>query len=735
MRPLFLALAFVAQTAAAASNFPPAIFPEQPVSAPVFTSPAGNQQTLAVASDGNIGFAVWLDQRSGHTDLYGSRIDANGVSLDPTGILIATGATGGTVIWNGSEFVVVSQRGSNDTFAFVTTEGAIVSRKTMTLLYMQIGATMGSGPDARILFIGIGRATIVDSKANIVMADIQLSAVPQPLIIAGAGENEFLILHLNLDAGSGSRLFADRLDRDGRLLGTVDSGVDFNIIGSTLALAGGSDGYLLVGRGAYEREVLAAHLDHNGVLTTLRTFAAYDVWMRVLTVPKAKPALLRDGDHYEVTWTISDENGDAHTWRVTEPAAGPQGTPTRIFDWTGSGYGTTIAKIASQPVIITDALRSGVSTSIDPVVTASGPAHPVLSSSATLQSLLQVATSGNGYAVIWNEFGPDGSTHLYLRRFQAASSAEPVEVASNATGRAVKARIAASGDVYVIAWSMSDTTYESANYVVRRMSATTGEWLDDEAVPLAAAYELVFGSSNGGVLAAYTIGCSSRRCLRTRPISTDAGAAILFPEAIPTSSAAYELSIASNGHDYLIAWNENVCIFPCDVPFPSRVLAVRVGNDGRALDSKPIVIDDIDSFSHYPSIAWTGSSYAVVWHAGSQTSGRHVSASGVVDAIRKVSAPHSAHLIVAGNRLLLIYTEQNGDAVTTSGLAVDSQSLTATGDPMLLVANQPTSPTVSAATLSNGVVLAYDRIDPTSGNATRVFTRIYGEAVRRRAAR
>src|SRR3954470_4731406 len=155
MRPLFFALAFAAQIAAA-SNFPAAISPEQPISEPVFAPAAGNQQTLAVASNGTIGFAVWFDQRGGHTDLYGSRIDANGVSLDPTGILIATGVTGGTIIWNGSEFVAVSQRGSDDTFTFVTPEGAIVDRKTITLLYMQVAATMGSGPEARILFVGFG---------------------------------------------------------------------------------------------------------------------------------------------------------------------------------------------------------------------------------------------------------------------------------------------------------------------------------------------------------------------------------------------------------------------------------------------------------------------------------------------------------------------------------------------------------------------------------------------------
>ena len=314
MHSLFLALAVVAQIAAAA-NFPDPISSEQPVSAPIFTSPGGNQQTLAIASNGTIGFAVWFDQRSGHTDLYGSRIDANGVSLDPAGILISTSVTGGTVIWNGSQFVVVSQRGSDDQFIFVTTDGVIVDRKMITQLYMQIAATMGSGPDARILFVGFGMATIVDSHANVVMANIHL-AMPasQSLAVAGAGTNEFLILHTNLVPGR--HLFADRLDRDGNLLGTIDTGVDLNVIGSTLALAGGDDDYLLVGRGPYEREVLSAHLDRNGMLTSYRSFVAYDASMRVPGNPSARPAVLRDGDHYEVTWTTSEADGEAHTWRV-----------------------------------------------------------------------------------------------------------------------------------------------------------------------------------------------------------------------------------------------------------------------------------------------------------------------------------------------------------------------------------------------------------------------------------
>jgi hypothetical protein len=71
MRRLFLVLAFLAQIAAA-SSFPAATSPEQPVSPVVFTAPAGDQQTLGIASDGNIGFVVWVDHRRNANDVYGS---------------------------------------------------------------------------------------------------------------------------------------------------------------------------------------------------------------------------------------------------------------------------------------------------------------------------------------------------------------------------------------------------------------------------------------------------------------------------------------------------------------------------------------------------------------------------------------------------------------------------------------------------------------------------------------
>jgi hypothetical protein len=736
MRPLFLVLAFVAQTAAAA-NFPPAAVPEQPVSGRAFGPAAGNQQTLAMASDGNIGFVVWIDQRRGTTDLYGSRIDANGVSMDPLGILIAPGATSGTVIWNSRQFMVVSERGSEKTFSFLI-DGDITGRRTLTLPFSSVAATMGSGLDARILFIALNTATIVDSDANIV-ASVQL-AMPssQSFAVAGAGEDQFLILHPNLSTSR--ELFADRIDRDGNFLGTADTGLDLNVIGATLALAGGSDGYLLAGRGSAERELLIAHLNVNGVVTSQRTLLPFESGLRVSLVPAEKVAVLRDEDQYQVAWTTSEPTRDAHTWLVTEPAIGNgQSEREPILDWFGNGYGVTLGKIADHTFVVTDALRIGVSTNIDAVTTRLGsPGHFELASTATQQTTPQVAITGSGYAVLWNEFGPDGSAHLYLRRFVGSSSSDIIQIASNVDGHAITARITAARGTYVIAWTTSQNVSGTASYLVRRMSAATGQWLDPDPVPLTSAFEVMLASNGDSVLATYTVECSFR-CLRSRGIAADTAATFRGAETvIPGTNAADELSMSSDGHDFLLAWNDNLCTVLCDASFPTRLLALRLDADGRALDPNVIVIEQQQSSpSHNPSAAWIGNSYALAWAGADAIRGRHVSSSGVTDAIRNVfprpSQVRSPFLVAHGNDLFLLFTSQTGDAVSSSAVALDPQTLSATGDASPVVSDQPVNGAISAAALPNGIAIAYERIDTGGGNVGRVFTRIYGEPSRHRA--
>ncbi len=99
-------------------------------------STASNSQTVpAVASNGVISLAVWQDYRNGGaSDIYGSRVAANGVILDPMGRAIST-ATGNqerpVALSDGRDFLVVWQDKRGGTYydiygARVTDGGAVL---------------------------------------------------------------------------------------------------------------------------------------------------------------------------------------------------------------------------------------------------------------------------------------------------------------------------------------------------------------------------------------------------------------------------------------------------------------------------------------------------------------------------------------------------------------------------------------------------------------------------------
>ncbi|MBI1177956.1 hypothetical protein GC207_11035 [bacterium] len=74
---------------------------------------SNSQETPAIASNGSIYLAVWRDYRNDSLgDIYGSRIASNGTVLDPSGIAICTAANyqqAPRVASNGSDFLVVWQ--------------------------------------------------------------------------------------------------------------------------------------------------------------------------------------------------------------------------------------------------------------------------------------------------------------------------------------------------------------------------------------------------------------------------------------------------------------------------------------------------------------------------------------------------------------------------------------------------------------------------------------------------
>jgi len=90
----------------------PMVGPEVPASAP---SPVPAERVssfaVAVASNGSMAMAVWVEQRAASYEIFAARFDAAGNVLDPYSIQVTTGSGVETasprVVWNGAEFVVV----------------------------------------------------------------------------------------------------------------------------------------------------------------------------------------------------------------------------------------------------------------------------------------------------------------------------------------------------------------------------------------------------------------------------------------------------------------------------------------------------------------------------------------------------------------------------------------------------------------------------------------------------
>lgn len=525
-----------------------------------------------------------------------------------------------------------------------------------------------------------------------------------------------------------------------------DSGLSLAELGTTTAIAGGSDGYLLVARGSTKQAVIAYHLGPTGLYTGVKeTLEPFDSTLRNGYALPAPANVVREGTRYVVVWTTSQANGNAYAAVAEVPASGGAPVVQRIGEWSGIGYGIVYASAGAQRLAISDRFRDGAATSIDPFVQTLGTSLDdassphLLASSATLQRAPQIAATAGNYAVTWNELGPDGAGHLYIRRFSLAGvplDSSAIEVAPINLPLPPVIRLAAGGTTYVVAWSAASFG-APVQFFLRRLSATTGAWLDATPVPVAVAYDLVLSSNGHDALAAYTVRDLG---LRTRPIALDPGPPLPSPEIVTNQFFVSQLAIATNGTDYLFAWIDPACPFWswCDVISAYDVLALRVRSDGTPLDSGPYVLES-KSYSGLPSVAWGNGRYVVGWmdtnfHLAQITPGGEVNRREISYSLGHSDGTAVQRVAASGGAVVLLARRMIAAGLTTwlEALIPDGDSAPA---PLTTLIDEAEADTVAAAPIPGGIALAYIHGDPDGGNAARVFSRSSASAARRRAAR
>jgi hypothetical protein len=726
----------------ACQSFAATIFsaPEQPVFDRLVLGGAANyQKTLGIASNGQIGLAIWLDDRRGNVpEVYGSRLDASGTPLDPLGILLPANAA--NVAWNGNAFVVAG----GGTLTFVGADGTILGQKSLGNGYSLI-ATSGSGAAIRMFFNTGNRGAITDGVGNVIASGIELwpsNLAGVYLRFAGGSNSDFLVFY----TWQGADYQVSRIDASGQRLSSSDSGIAFVAAPIVHVVAGDADGYLLAAMGPNNTGVTAYHLDRSGVVSGTEALDFRGGFYSAVNMPLS---VIRGSQGYTVAWTtIEGSIARANVARV-QPAGGASVRQTA--QWNGVAYGAFVALAAGRDLFVFDAFRQGSSTSLDPLVQSMSESlgdetapQPVATTAAT-QRIPQVASSGTGYAVLWNESGPDGSVHLFLRRFSDGAvplDAAPFEVASYAVpveyGATIDARIAATAGTYVVAWA-DVSVGGSSPLFVRRLSASTGLWLDDAPVPLAIGTLNTLGSNGTTALVVYTADASGGYTARARSIAMDPGPPLSSTEWPLPSVRLIEPTIASNGHDYLMVFDGNHClgIGDCDVIIAYHMLGLRLSAEGRPLDLEPLVLDAAVGQPTKPSVAWTGKRYVAGWESLGILTAAHVSSDGVVtDAGHAVLDAEgivlSEQIAASGGQLFLTWTSKRNQDGTAFIRQIDPDSLNPAGDATTVAAG---SNMITGAAVPGGFVAAYDRIDAPGGNVPRVFSRIIlGSSARRRAS-
>src|SRR5439155_25226709 len=175
--------------------------------------------------------------------IYGSRLDAGGVPLDPLGVRLADAPSGrgpDAVIWNGEAFVIVADQA----LIFVSPDMTITDVKGLGLGGKFSFAAATSGSDPRLLFVDTvfprdvstesGSQIIVDRRGSVLSTGVvwtnsadKFSGRP---IAVGANDSRFLVLReVRNVAGDRTVFAADQIDRDGNVLASTDAALPAEI--------------------------------------------------------------------------------------------------------------------------------------------------------------------------------------------------------------------------------------------------------------------------------------------------------------------------------------------------------------------------------------------------------------------------------------------------------------------------------------------------------------------------
>ncbi len=323
------------------------------------------------------------------------------------------------------------------------------------------------------------------------------------------------------------------------------------------------------------------------------------------------PAVAFDGTNFLIVW--SQGEGDILATRVTPAGIVLDPAGFAISVAMNEQYLPTVTFDGTNYLIVWQDRRSGsfdiYGTRVTPAGTVLDPTGIAISTAFYDQWSPSVAFDGTNYLVVWDNYGDSPLGDIYGARVnQAGMVLDPMGIPISAeTGDQDFSSVAFDGSNYLVVWQ--DGRVGPSKDIYGARVTPTGAVLDPTGIPISTeasgqySPSVTFDGTNFLV-----VWCRGSGDIFGARVTTTGG--VLDPSGILLSNAVnsqWYPSVAYDGSNYLVVWQD----YRSDSTFDAY--GTRVTPTGTVLDPTGIPISTIANYQWFPSVAFDGINYLVVW--------------------------------------------------------------------------------------------------------------------------
>jgi hypothetical protein len=606
----------------------------------VFGGPAcGSQKSPSFAFDGTNYLVVWED--SVGYDIYGARVEPNGVLLDSGGIPISLRPGSQLypqVIFGGNNYLVVwedrSGSGESEIYgARVSTEGIVLDPEGIPITAIrrdQEHPKVIFGSDTYFVFWddyrsggahpSIYGARVTTDGVVLDPSGIQISppsaSTERQAEAVFDGNNYFLVWE-DFRAGQhnpdicGARVSTAGVvfDTAGIPIGAVEWYPEFPDV------AFSDSNYLVVWRD-FRGSPGVAHIWGARVSKGGEVLDPFGIRISTIDSFQSYPEVIFGEGNYFVVWTDERSGYSLYGTRVNEAGVVLDTIGFRITDSTFVNANHNVAFDGTNYFVIWEVWRTGGNLDIWGTSVSSGGVVldtnglKICSSSNAKKQLGSVLFAGTNYLVIWTDYRFDGD--IYGARIDTAGTVSDPDgiLITRSISRQTQPKIAFDGTNYFVVWTELRSDVED---IYGARVGPDGIVLDQPTICISRATgrqilpQVIFGDEYYLVYwEDYRRGDGSSDIYGTR-VNRDG--VVLDTTGIPISTANLDQlnpKATFDGTNYLVVWSDKRS-------GSWDIYGTRVSQTGTVLDPDGIAISTARFEQNSPAVAFDGTNYFVVW--------------------------------------------------------------------------------------------------------------------------